>query len=65
MTDIDVSTSLWEKIERLRACLHGMDDEFVAAVEDQHNGFQEASSRVEPEAQLPSRVTVGEVVDPQ
>lgn len=42
-----------EEVEVPAACLHGVDDEFVSAVEAQHHDFEEAASGVEAKAQLP------------
>jgi len=41
-----------------------MDHEFIAAVEDEHDGLQQAPPSVEAKPQLPRRTVIVELFDP-
>lgn len=55
---------LREKLAHLRACLHGVNHELVAAVEDEHDCLEEATARVEADPKLPRGAVVVKVLDP-
>lgn len=42
-----------------------MDHEFVATIEDEHYGLEEAPASVEAETQLPRRTVIVKFLDPQ
>jgi hypothetical protein len=52
-----------EEVEVLASCLHGVDHEFIAAVEAEHDDFEEAAGGVESEAQLPGGAVGVQVAD--
>jgi len=61
-----VSSWQWlgQQVNRLRARLHRMNDQLLAAVKDQDHGFQEMAPSVEPEPQLPCRTVLVEFIGP-
>lgn len=48
-------------VEVLAAGFHGVDDEFIAAVEAERDDLEDAAGRVESEAKLPGGAVVAEV----
>src|SRR5690625_1925513 len=55
---------LWQKVKHLRSSLHGVDHEFIPAIEDQNDRLQQSAMGVEPEPKLPSRTVIIEFFDP-
>ena len=53
-----------EEVEHLRPCLHCVDDQFVAAIEGQHDRLEQPTLSVEAESELPSRRVVVEIYNP-
>lgn len=52
-----------EEVEVSPSCLHGVDHEFVAAVESEDDDLEEAAASVESETQLPGGAVIVQVAD--